>query len=395
MLTSVIKAPVAQTTFEGFDIIVIVGQSNAVGSGLDGPPDKIPFTVSSADGFTPINGDSTKFDLISDPKTSALYTNDINDTSENLIATYNIVGVPNTPTRSSDILFDPFDPIANSSIRRGTGFGLSFAREYIRNNKLKANRRVLVVGCAYSGTGFYIDSKDETKDFYWNYENDETIEKIVKEKRYTSLYKLAIRRIYEAHMSSLLLNKTSKNKIVAMLWHQGEQNDGTTQIDMSITDYTNNTTRVDKYKNNVVELLTNLRRNAMNIILDTNRAPTNVPICMGGLLFGRSYNANSMTDVIKDICDKNKNSNFRFVPSDNSLSNVTYNGTKIFNHFLKGRSISGDNVHFDRVSQIEFGKRYFYKFNNDSSKDMSIVTIGGRRKKHRKNRTKKRSHKKN
>ena len=82
---------------------------------------------------------------------------------------------------------------------------------------------------------------------------------------------------------------------------------------------------------------------------------------------------------------------FVWVPSSliqTISSNVVFNGTKIFNHNLKGRyGPPNDHTHFDKVSQIEFGKRYFYKYNNDS---LLNITTGGRRKnKPRKNRTKK------
>jgi hypothetical protein len=90
-----------------------------------------------------------------------------------------------------------------------------------------------------------------------------------------------------------------------------------------------------------------------------------------------------MTNIIKDICSSNVNDGFKFVPSDNSLPNVTFNGTKVFNHNLKGiRNVAiNDLFHFDKVSMIEFGKRYFYKYNNDLLLDLSSVTTGGKKKK--------------
>ena len=84
-----------------------------------------------------------------------------------------------------------------------------------------------------------------------------------------------------------------------------------------------------------------------------------------------------MTNIINELCISNTSQNFKFVPSDNSLSNVTFNGCKVFNHNLK--SVNNiDLFHFDKVSLIEFGKRYFYKYNNDTLLD---VATGGKKKK--------------
>ena len=123
-----------------------------------------------------------------------------------------------------------------------------------------------------------------------------------------------------------------------------------------------------------------LRLETMKILGQTTLSrrvlPTTVPILMGGLDLDYGDPAIKMTNIIKDICFSNSLQNFKFVPSDNSLSNVTFNGCKVFNHNLK--SINNiDRFHFDKVSMIEFGKRYFYKYNNDTLLDVS----GGKRKK--------------
>jgi hypothetical protein len=369
------------TSFEGFDVIILAGQSNSVGKGIDGSEDSIPFNVVQTDNFT----NTTKFNLYTESKTLPLYNSDINIVPNDNIASYNIRGVPSNAIAANYIQFNPSEPLAHTQPELfNTGYGLSFVREYIRNNKLNSNRKILVIGCGWGSTGFYIvDTIPSDPRYYWNYEVDRDRTTPTR-----NLYKLALRRIRNAHQSSLLINPNLINNLKAILWHQGEANYGFQVIDNWTVDFTNQS-QITAYKNKVIETLKQLRLNAMIILGQSVGArrvsPTTIPILMGGLNLEYGERAINMTNIIKDICSSNVNDNFKFVPSDNSLSNVTFNGTKVFNHNLKGfRNVSvHDQFHFDRVSMIEFGKRYFYKYNNDSILNIRVSSVTGGKKKKR------------
>ena len=367
-----IPAPSPMNSFEGFDVIIIAGQSNSIGRGIDGP--NIPFNVVQSDNFT----SPTKFNLYTEPKTLPLYNSDINISPNDNIASYNIQGTSTNRNSSTNIQFNPSEPLAHTGPPNPltTGYGLSFVREYIRNGKLSNNRKVLVIGCGFGATGFYIaDTIPDNPRWYWNYEVDTD-----KNSRTYNLYKWALRRIENAHRSSLLINPTLVNNLKAILWHQGEANYGFQVIDNWTVDF-NNASHITAYKNKVIETLLNLRLETMRILGQTTGPrsvlETTVPILMGGLDLDYGNRATRMTQIIRDICSSNASQTFIFVPSDSSLSNVTFNGCKIFNHNLKSVN-SGDPFHFDKVSMIEFGKRYFYKYNNDRLQGIT----GGKRMKH-------------
>ena len=76
-----------------------------------------------------------------------------------------------------------------------TEFSLSFARQYLKDGRLAEGRKLLIVRAAVGGTGF-LDGR-------WKPEDD--------------LY----RRMLKLTRTALALNK--ENRLVALLWHQGEQ----------------------------------------------------------------------------------------------------------------------------------------------------------------------------
>ena len=73
-------------------------------------------------------------------------------------------------------------------------FSLSFAQEYIKRGYLQADRKILVVRAAVGGTGFY--------DHIWGV-NDPLGERLYK-------------------MTEYALSLNPENRIIAFLWHQGE-----------------------------------------------------------------------------------------------------------------------------------------------------------------------------
>jgi hypothetical protein len=62
-------------------------------------------------------------------------------------------------------------------------------------------------------------------------------------------------------------------------------------------------------------------------------------------------------EVISQICRDNSAFHYRFVSSD------PITAESHFNHYLKGNG--GDDTHFSKSSQIEFGRRYFYVYNDN------------------------------
>ena len=93
-----------------------------------------------------------------------------------------------------------------------------------------------------------------------------------------------MRRIYNAHMSSLQNNPNIINNLKAILWHQGEANYGFRHIDNWTVDF-NNDSHITSYKNKVKETLMALRLETMRILGQTTLSrrvlPTTVHILMG------------------------------------------------------------------------------------------------------------------
>ena len=65
-----------------------------------------------------------------------------------------------------------------------------------------------------------------------------------------------------------------------------------------------------------------------------------------------------MNTKIEEITKDPANTRFYFVPS------VPISSVPDFNHYLKGDRFTGI-VHFNKSSEIELGKRYFYVFNGN------------------------------
>ncbi|MBQ7638116.1 MAG: hypothetical protein IJS90_04365 [Clostridia bacterium] len=76
-----------------------------------------------------------------------------------------------------------------------TDFSLSFAREYLKSGRLKEGRKLLIIRAAVGGTGFL--------DGHWGPEDDLRL------------------KMHDMIKTALTLN--AENRLVALLWHQGEQ----------------------------------------------------------------------------------------------------------------------------------------------------------------------------
>jgi hypothetical protein len=291
----------------GYDIIVIAGQSNSVGRGLE--VHKFPKTRDGLNHRTWA-------------QTLNMYRDDYDGEhgrSNSLISSLN---------KDNSIRNSARDPIEHQEnfpyrlngrpIRNNFGFGVSFAREYIRQGKLQSGRKILLVGCGWGGTGFANNGR-------WMFPNGD----------------LYLGTIARANTAFAKTDMGNNNRFIAILWHQGE----------------NDISTPTNYRENVSACLNGIR----NTIQRTN--PHNIPILLGGLTNDTQSRRNFTEQHIRTIKDMPGNRNFKFVPS-NAMPGVYYSNLELFNHDLLPDKDTGNN-HFSKSSQIEFGKRYFYVFNNN------------------------------
>ena len=224
-------------TNNGYDIIIIAGQSNAVGHGK-------PY-------------------------------DDILDAPQNNIFQFK-------QDETVEIAKDPLDHV-NLRPQGEIGFGLSFAKKYYEKY-CWGGRKVLIVPCASSGTKLVNSS--------WH-------------PRQGSLYTKMVERTIKA------LNLNPNNRLIGVLWHQGESDSSETK---------------ETYRDTLIELINNFREDV------------GVPNCP--FLLGEPNN-NSPVNVVNALKE---------IPS---LINYTY--------FVSCAGLTGninDTIHFDSNSLREYGKRF-------------------------------------
>lgn len=302
-------------TKQSYDIFIVLGQSNSVGRG---------------------SGSSTGSDLSGNLE---LITRDDYANSEN----------PNIKQWNGSTIVPAKEGLYHIEGQRNNiyGFGTSFARQYIRENKLTDGNKVLIIGCGCGGSGFKSCSTSGCGHKTW----DMDANKFSSVSGCESLFELSKRRIRDA------LRNVGPNSIIkGILWHQGEN-------DVTNTNYsTLAPTMLNSLRSYIV--------GEINKINNINQTPTSVKILMGGIMQDHtSKNGtecvraghNAMNITIKNIVNtqNRNNQNYGFVPSD-EIVNIPE-----FNHKLNDK---GDCLHFDKDSQIEFGKRYFYIYNDNCIK---------------------------
>jgi len=323
------------TTFNNdvYDVFVILGQSNSVGRGLT------EYTFDNPSGVT-YNMESYSF-----------YNNDFNNTEDNKIKCFNERKFSDPQIINGT---EPIEALGGPKVLNEYGFGMSFARQYIKENSTK---KVLLINCGWGGTSigaWAINSgtKIGTGLGFSNHTHEGK-----------NLYQASLARIRSA-LSQINISSTVK----AILWHQGESDIGNIfgggTTDLSDSEEISNKT---EYTNNLTSMLNSLR---------TNIASPTTPILLGGLCpshYVRHRQSSSVfsenagpkykrmnDEVISQICRDNSGSYYKFVSSD-PINVAAVNPH--FNHYLKGNS--GDDTHFSKSSQIEFGKRYFYVYNGN------------------------------
>ncbi|MBR5252399.1 MAG: hypothetical protein IKV39_00820 [Clostridia bacterium] len=180
-------------------------------------------------------------------------------------------------------------------------FGLTFAKKYIEDGRLEDGRRVLIIRSAVGGTGF--------SDHRWGMTDD--------------LYL----RMMELIRTALDLNP--ENRVVAMLWHQGE------------TDACNNMDE-ETYYNNLNRLIGTVRDMCGNTL----------PVICGDFVQDwKSKNAEICAPIIsaqRKLTAQIGNS--AFVETDDLLSNNQFNG------------FTWDDIHFARGELYVLGERYYEAF---------------------------------
>lgn len=179
-----------------------------------------------------------------------------------------------------------------------SNYSLNFASDYITNGYLKDGRKLLILRCSVGGTGF-LDNR-------WGLNDDLFLQMI------------------EMIKTALELNEN--NRLIALLWHQGE------------TDA-------------ILEASYETHYNHLLNLVDTVKTTFNVPNLpfIAGDFVQQWKNDNlqickPVISAIKNVCATTKNG--RFVNTDNLLSNA-----QTFE--------CDDTIHFSRNALYQLGKRYF------------------------------------
>ena len=191
-----------------------------------------------------------------------------------------------------------------------SNFNLRFAERYLEAGLLKKGRKLLILCTAVGGTGF-IDGQWKMKDIYYL-------------------------RMMEMIRTSLALNK--ENRLVALLWHQGES-DSLFKASYDVH-YAHLTALLNSVRNefNVPEL----PFVAGDFVYDWKGK--NIEVCI------------PVVDAIRGVC-RDCGHGF-FVESDGLTSNMQQLGrlTPRLDNMIE------DDIHFSRKALYELGDRYFEGF---------------------------------
>ena len=180
-------------------------------------------------------------------------------------------------------------------------FALTFAEDYIKNNRLELGRKLLIIRGAIGGTGFYKG--------HWG----------LQDKVYLKLLE----------MIDYALKLNPENRIVAFLWHQGEH---------------------DAFEGNPAE---NYYKQLTDMLKGVRSRYGTMPFIAGDFVNDwKSKNLAScepIVDVIRRVVAENTRSGF--VETSDLLSN-------------NQKTQNGDELHFCRESLYELGRRYYKAFSN-------------------------------
>lgn len=265
---------------EKLDIIVIAGQSNAEGNGL------------SNDNFIEIRNDVLEMIDFND------YYYDLTNPSKPFLKITLPVKCKIQPLQ---------EKVADG--KAYSNFAFTFAEEYIKSKYYDKSRKILVIKSAVGGTGF---CKNE-----WGVNS--------------SLYNRTL------DMVNLALSYNKENKLVALLWHQGECDafENATQPLIEKKNF-----YINKFMEQTLDF--KKRYNVMSL-----------PVIMGEFV-------NEWSDL-KENKDSTKAIEEALYECANKLGNslVVSSGSLLSNNQMFN---NGDNIHFCKDSLKELGKRYYQAF---------------------------------
>ena len=174
------------------------------------------------------------------------------------------------------------------------GFGLTYAK--LIHNYLKDNKEIVIIPCGFGGTGF--------QDNRWNQNND--------------LYKDAVKRVKH------VISTNPENKLVSILWHQGEKDVGNSN-----------------YQKNLDDFIVNIRNDL--------EAET-VPFILGGMV---PYWVNQS--------DSRKNQQMIISSSTERHDYIGYADPES-SFVIQKNNNNVDQIHYDAKGQRELANRYFEQF---------------------------------
>ena len=330
-----------------YDIVIIAGQSNAVGFGIRNVCDST--SLSRCGGKIDLRANSDAQGPIRTSTYDSLDTNKIkmftsNDDSADYIH----------PNKNQ--IVDMREPLEHTVAREPSSssnkisFASSFAKEYLKITEFRTSaRKLLIVGCAVSATG--INEWGVATDPY-------------------SLYNATVERLRTVRSR---LSPSNNSKVVAFLWHQGESD-----MPGIFSNPANIATRITSYKLRLKNCLTGMRTAIMSIFNSNNGGYT-YPILLGGLCYDKQFNRitgvrnpaefrQEMSKVISEVSnpsDPNYIPKSAFVSSDYFTFSPRLEGNSIMNAIGTEIDTYGDdgNHHFSASSMREFGRRYFYFYN--------------------------------
>ncbi|MBE6614816.1 MAG: sialate O-acetylesterase [Ruminococcaceae bacterium] len=206
---------------------------------------------------------------------------------------------------SEDFYFEIAREYAQNNTVRGN-FSLSFAKRYINDGRLAADRKLLILRTAAGGTGF-LDGHWKTTDWLYN-------------------------RMMLMLQTSMELNP--ENRLIALLWHQGE------------TDAVYHASYDVHYKH-LTEFIQSVRK-AFQI--------PELPFVAGNFT-EQWYDQNKeiadpVVTAIRNVCKDIGNASF--VESIGLLSNAQDDENNPFH--------GNDTIHFCRKAMYELGERYYDAF---------------------------------
>jgi len=367
--TPIIPAPPVGG-YPGYDIFIILGQSNAQGRGTRNTGSSLYGAIETYPNGITASAASIGTD---DPWTSIKMLKN----NGTIVNAQHPISFIKGYYNQADVEYKTFSGAnPNSSANcNEVGFGLSFAKYYQQNYSSKSNPNVLIINCSYGGTSVL----RTTSPLNWGilshtYNNSGNVTNY-------SLVQLAIEKINSA---ALQINASSRVK--AILWHQGEADAA------AIAGLTPPLTPFATYASMLNTSLTAIRT-AISTTFGSNSS--NVPILVGGLCFDTFRNriTGSVTTT-SSLYTMNNNlstlptiiSNCKFVRTDSwgagsqyptylegdnsttttrdpitGVTTVTYDPPPagVANY---GQGNNTGKIHFSATSQRELGRRFYTVF---------------------------------